>query len=894
MFTMQRTLSLGYLRQRWIRALLVVLVIALGVATVVSTRILNQNLNSAAQSSINPFSGLFDLVIANGQSGVPSNLAKQLNPANAESASSPLAAIESLHPFVFGRLAVPRLDNRSVMVIGLDPDSTKGSIQALQDIRSDLKIDWLASEQRVAFELGRAWFMGSEKTPVLISADLAADLGLKPGQPDKYDASAATIQLRMANIEQSALVIGLVNSTKKESLPERDVVFMQAAPAARFIYSKRPDYVTQIYVKLKPGADKKTIQAALEQRVDLGIKVQTVRETLEKTQDITAGLELGFNIGSVGALVIGLFLVYNALSVSVAERRHDIGILRSVGATRSQIAQLFLSEALLLGFLGSLLGLPIGYGLAWLAMGPITRVISDSFLLMNPSPLVLDWATMGLALAAGVTTTVLAALVPAMQAAREEPANVVRRTPTSVTFLVRLFQIGTSLLLIAVGMACVAWRDQLPLRFGTFAGIVFILVAGLLATPLLAVIVGRFLQPFFRLFLGLEGRLAADNLARSSGRTGLVIAALAATGALMVQTAGFIRSSEEAILAHVEQSIAADLFVTAGGTLNHPGFLMPMDESLRQELLALPGVDAVLAIRLQALPYRDRLALMLALDARAFEKAETAHPLARSLTGHFPRLREAGTCLVSENFAALYKVKVGDTITVPGLKGPINLEVLGSIVDYTWNRGTILVDRDWYCKEYPDRQVDIFDVYLKQSAGEPVTESQRQAVRDELTKRFHQRDAVHAMTRGELREAVTKNLRGVYSLAYAQQAVVGVVALLGVIMALLISVIQRRREFGLMRAVGAAQGQILRSVLAEAVLMGMVGAILGLLIGIVLEWYVIAIVLLDEAGFIFPMKIPWLEAGAVMGLSVLMATLVGLWPAWQATQIRIAEAIAYE
>ena len=123
---------------------------------------------------------------------------------------------------------------------------------------------------------------------------------------------------------------------------------------------------------------------------------------------------------------------------------------------------------------------------------------------------------------------------------------------------------------------------------------------------------------------------------------------------------------------------------------------------------------------------------------------------------------------------------------------------------------------------------------------------------------------------------------------------VGLVVLLGVISALFISVLQRRRELGLLRAVGASRNQVLRSVLAEAVLMGLVGAFLGLVIGILLEWYIIDIVLLDESGLTFPMLIPWFTAGLVGGLAVLLATVVGLWPAWQATRIRIAEAIAYE
>ena len=246
----------------------------------------------------------------------------------------------------------------------------------------------------------------------------------------------------------------------------------------------------------------------------------------------------------------------------------------------------------------------------------------------------------------------------------------------------------------------------------------------------------------------------------------------------------------------------------------------------------------------------------------------------------FPRFREPGACVVSENFAALHHVAVGDKITIPGRTTPtIDLEVLGTVVDYSYNRGVVLVDYAWYSEEFADDQVDVFDVYLK-----PGADARR--VQAELTKPggWAAKQAVFVERRDELRDAVNSQLERIYHLAYAQEFVVGLVALLGVVSALFISVLQRRRELGLLRAVGASRGQILWSVLAEASLMGVVGAVLGVLIGLVLEWYTVRIMVFDEAGFVFPMMVPWMAGVAVLGGSVLTATLVGLWPAWRATR----------
>jgi putative ABC transport system permease protein len=296
-------------------------------------------------------------------------------------------------------------------------------------------------------------------------------------------------------------------------------------------------------------------------------------------------------------------------------------------------------------------------------------------------------------------------------------------------------------------------------------------------------------------------------------------------------------------------------------------------------------VDAVFGVRFRRIDYNNRIVLLLALDLAALDTAPD-RALARNLARH-PRLRERGTALVSENFAALHGVYPGRELVIHGKDGLLRLQVLGTAVDYTWNRGTILIDRSWYRQAFEDDLVDVYDLFVH--PGRDVKQ-----VRKAIEQRWGKQDILFTLTREEVNREVAGQLRRVYSLAYAQQVVVGLVALLGVIGALFISVLQRRRELGLLRAVGATRAQVLRSVLTEATLMSLVGGVVGFLIGLVMEWYVVRVLLLDEAGFTFAVRIPWLAAGVVFGLSVLLATLVGLWPAWYATRLRITEAIAYE
>jgi putative ABC transport system permease protein len=133
-----------------------------------------------------------------------------------------------------------------------------------------------------------------------------------------------------------------------------------------------------------------------------------------------------------------------------------------------------------------------------------------------------------------------------------------------------------------------------------------------------------------------------------------------------------------------------------------------------------------------------------------------------------------------------------------------------------------------------------------------------------------------------------------YGMAFAQETVVAIVAALGVVTTLLISILQRRQELGLLRAVGATRSQIVRSVLGEASLMGLLGLVIGVVAGVALEWYCLHVILFEESGFYFPLRVPWLETVFLAGGTLILALLAGLGPAWQTCGLRIPEAIAYE
>jgi putative ABC transport system permease protein len=865
------TLSLRYLRLRWGLNVLVVLSIALGVAIWVATSALYATLESSILASANPLAGITDLYVSNSAGGVPRSLEARL---------AAVAGVRSVRPIVIEPIQVV-LDGQKAqhaLLLGMTLPKKGGTEAVPEDIRiSDLS--W--------FESGLA--LASGQVPALVGRGLQADL---PENTRAFKVQAAGrihVLRRIGTIEARGPIAALGGN----------VILVECDTAARLL--NRPGRVSRLDIVLEPGARRDEVVGAVTavlQGPDDG-QVRTPQAEDNRLREALAPLKVGAMICSAGALVVGMFLVFNTLSVSVAERRHDIGVLRSVGATRDQICNLFLGEATLLGLLGSLGGVPLGLGLAQLMLGPIRQLVGEALfpVAMQPMALIEMTGTLVTAAAAGTATSVVAALIPAVQAAREEPADAVRRVPSGAGLPARLLQLAACLFFVAAGAGLMAARDHLLIRrAAAFAGIGCLFVATFLAIALLSAVAARVLRLLAQRFFPVEGRLAADNLVRAPGRTGLVIAALAAGVALMAHTAGIIRSNETAVLAWLEHSVTADLIVTSGGPVSSTGQILSMEDAVGGRLAEMVPGGRIVPIRFHYTSWQrddgEELVVVVSVDAVGLHAANAERDAAGENLDLIRRLgEEPGTALVSENFSSLFRVKIGDNVTVQGERGPVSMRVIGTVEDYTNPRGIVAVHRDHFAGDFRTDQVDIFDVYLPPGAGAAEIERARESI---LQSALAAEYRLVTLTGPELRRNVADMLRRLYGLAYLQEFVVAIVAALGVVAALLISVIQRRRELGLLRAVGATQAQVLRTVLFEALLMGLVGCVLGVLFGFLLEWYAVGVILHEESGFAFPVILPWREAAIISGLALGSAALAGLLPGERAARLHIADAIAYE
>jgi putative ABC transport system permease protein len=846
--------------------------------------------------------GVADLVVSNGEMRFARSLANEI---------SQVPGVRSVRARLFENARLPEFENKAVLVMGIDiMAEIKDGSASKADIVIDPEAQWKYGTKLVMRPL-------THETPVILGKELYDDLP-KNMQTLKVQRNHLAqvhnvVRVPKGYIEakgDSAALGGYVLILDLDSAMEvldlspgfhvfaASAVGLLGAPisqgpllAASALFPGRAlpaDQVNCLDVLLEPGSDRQEVRKEIDKVLAHRAEVRTPEEQNQSLQSVMAGMQTGFSLCGVAALVVGLFLVYNSLSVSVAERRHEIGILLSLGATRDQVRRLFAGEAVVLGLTGSILGIPLGVGLAKLGLAPVQDILKDIFFTLDARQVEVPTSLVIQSLAIGIVTAMAAALVPAIQASQENPAEAVRRIAKAPTAFRLLFQVLMSLTLVFTGAVLILLRSSIPYRLGTYGGLMLVLVGALVASPFFAAFAARLAQPLVRRFLGIEWRLAADNLVRSPGRTGLVIGALAAGVSLVVQTAGTIRSNRLALRDWVQESITADLIVTSGSPVGAGGQSLPMDVRLAEDLKKLPHIETVLPTRFRKVPYRDTQIFIAATPADRVYEIERRRQSKGNDARLFKEIGERRNAIIaSENFAALYGVRTGDTITLTSPAGELKLLVAGTVVDYSWNHGSLVMNRRDYLEHFNDDKVDVFDVYL--GAGSDFL-----AAKDAILKKYGAQYGLHALTRQELQERIDDMIERLYGIAYGQQIVVMLVAALGVVTALLISVLQRRREMGLLRAIGASRAQVIFSVLAEACLMGFIGTVIGLVVGVLLEWYVINVVILEESGYLFPVLVPWIGTLVIAAAALATATLAGLGPAFYAVRQRIPEAIAYE
>ena len=564
--------------------------------------------------------------------------------------------------------------------------------------------------------------------------------------------------------------------------------------------------LNRLDVHLARGASRERVAELIRPLLPPGVQVAAVRELEEASAYPSRAYRVNLNVLALVALFTGGFLVFSAQALEVARRRGEHALLRVLGLERRRLGRLVLLEAATLGALGGLLGVALGYVLAWAAVRHAGTDLGSGQLQAAAGELRFSWAALTYA-AAGVAVAVAGGLLPALEAARTAPAQALKAGDEQSMFA-RAAHAWPGLALLAAGGAFAQLPPVSGLPVFGYLAIACLLIGAISLMPRLSMALFRALP----LPANAPVALALAQLRGAPGQAAVSLAAIVASFSLMAAMAIMVASFRESVDHWLDAVLPAELYFRtthAGDT----GYLDPRFEAQAQALPMIERIDFLRSGRISLDAARPQLSLL------ARDRAETAFPLVSE--------RHPGNGLpvayVSEAVVDLYGFRPGARVALPINGRSVSFVVGGVFRDYARQHGAVLIERRDYIALTGDRRVNDGAAWLRAGA------TPAQAM-----------EALRALPGGaeldiaappEIREVSLRIFDRSFAVTYAMEAVAVLVGLFGLSSSLGALVLARRREFGMLRHLGLTRGDIRRMLAAEGGLLALLGAAAGLAVG---------------------------------------------------------------
>ena len=857
MIRLINSLTLPHFKRHQLRTWLTLLGIALGVAVIASISIVNRTLSVSFQQTIDLIAGKAVLQVVNAESGVNESFYPLIRDT---------VGVKEAAPAVEGFLPVVGFEGERLFVYGVD-----------------FLTDFFIRDHQFAgssFNFDSALNFIAQPDSIAVTESLSRRLELPVGSKVTLSTSVGT---------QDYTVRGLLKEQGTAKVFGGSFALMDL-PVAQRAFGKEGK-LDIVDLTVEEGEE----IHAVKERVGAALKgsalVERPRERGEQIESLLTSFRVGLFFVSLIALFVGFFLIYNTIAISVVQRKREIGTLRCLGLLRRDLLKLLMLEAFLIALPGSLAGVGLGLLLAKGAVLLTVQSVSNLFFEVDLTSTAFSWHDLWIGLASGLGVSLVAALYPAREATRVSPLENYRRavwTPRAQR-PVRATVLGFLMLPAAV----LVWVFS-PGSLGGVRGFTLGMVAALIFLLALCFLAPLFLHwsvRLLRLCMGtlswVGGRLGMDNLDRNTVRSGITVATLMISLAAIFTIAAFINSVRGSLISWVDRMVTADLIVSSSAKTAGPMNVSLKEDDLADKLRNLDGVQVLDLYRLIRSTYQGKPILVESFSARDSEQVRDLPMVEGKKTEALSRMARGEGVLVSESFKARFGKGLGDLLELTTPSGKQRFLVLGVYVDYSSDSGSVLIDRAVYKRIWNDNLVDAFDLWLSPGTDE-------QAVIQTIKREYGEKYQLFVSTHRELRENVVGIMEQSFMVNYAVLLVAVVVSVLSVINTLLTSVLDRNREIGVLRAIGATQGQIKFMVVAEAGWMGLAGGILGLVSGTVISYHHVVYNTKVLTGWTFQYHYPFGVALACLVLAVVLCLMAAYVPAREAASGNIVTAVGYE
>jgi putative ABC transport system permease protein len=602
------------------------------------------------------------------------------------------------------------------------------------------------------------------------------------------------------------------------------------------------------------------------------------------------GMSMGLSYFAVTSLFVGAYLVFNTFSMTVAERTREIGMLRAIGTTKWQNFRLLLTEAIIMGLFGSLLGFLVGF----LISIPMMKIMGGTFgiearLLSIPIGGLITGFIVGVAL------TAVSALIPAFRAGRISPVEAIAargRERKAGWFVRHGWKVGLALVIISQLIPGIPMRElpeEAEMGISQMSFLLF-MVGLTLLVPLLTVLLERLTRPLMSLIYGNEGRIGSGNVHRVKGRTSLTVGALT-VGVLMFIIFGVMKASMTYdVRRWMDAALRGDLFVSS---------FRPMRVEFGRELASVEGVSMVTPMHIMSAKIvgtttaegftpRDDTVAFIAVEPSGYTqisefKFASGQGDEREM---LERFEEGDAVFVATQVSEMYGIKKGDLFRLRTRRGEVDFVVAGVIIDYTWGGWSIHGSWEDLKRYFATNKAHFFMVDV---APEASVDDVQKRIEEKYGKARH----VEVESGREYREKWLKKFMQ-WGAFFDVVVMIGIlIAAFGIANTLMMNVLERIREIGSLRAVGMTRPQVMRMILAEALIIGILGGILGVIFGAYSSYF--ALQGMEEGtGWEVTFMLPTSVLLTGIAIAIGVSQVAALYPAWRAASVNIVRAVRYE
>ncbi len=849
--TLLRALVTGYARAHVLRAIVTLVAVALGVASAYAIDLANSTAIASFATSVNVIANRVNLQVFGTGVGFDERALLRVQA---------LPGVRLASPVVTGELVVgahgKSFGGEIVRVLGID--ITRGSVPP--GVRA-------AQTSAAQFDLRR--FI--DRDGIFVSERIARTYDAPQGGVLSAFAGARRVRLRVMGVIPPRTV-GVDSS----------VAFVDIATAQAIFHSV--GRLDRIDIEADP-AHLAAVRAAVMRVVPPGTRVLAPRTRLAEIRRMLASFTMNLTALAYVALLVGMYLIYNAVAISVVQRGSEIGTLRALGVRRAQIFGTFVAEGALYGTIGSLFGLVLGFALARFSLGAVQQTVSALYVGSHSDSVVFSWGATIKAFVLGVGFAMVAAALPAAGAAATPAARTMRNSGAAERrvrgFTRATASAGALALALAVGaMRLPALGDGVPF-FGYVAGVLAIAGASLLTPAALALAT----VPLAAL-RNAHATVATAFLRASPRRIAVAVASLAVAVAMMVAIAVLVGSFRATIVAWTDDTLSADLYITTPGDADAA---MPGDFTQRvvQRIARVPGVTAVATIRAIQVQLGGRFADLGAIDTASLVTHDNLRFLGHVNVARLAaRMRDTDTVVVSVPFSTHFNLGAGDSFFIDTPSGKVRLHILAVYNDYSTSGGTFFMDEATYRRLYHDDTYDSVAAYLAPGSDAGL---ERTAI-ERAVAPLH----VDINTNSELRAYALSVFDRTFAITNALYLVSIAIAVLGVVSTLFALVIERRIDIALLRYIGLTRAGVQRMVLVQALTIGVLAGVMGIALGILLALDLIYVINRQSFGWLIAWHSPGLFYLEAFALVVIAAVVAAIYPALIASRIQTTEVLRVE